>query len=137
MSRSAIVLKKSGTRNLALSSQLWHRDVLMFINAEMEMPGPHIHGEIAIEHGNFLRLFGELNLKYRSLNARTKNDLAPVLLKQFTQELFETAGSQKNVGILGRTTVKVLNSLRLVHAKPPIERGMDRCLAVVAHAQGR
>src|SRR6185369_656730 len=119
MSAAAPVLKERGARNLTLAREFGNGDVLMFINAEMEMPRPHVHGEIAVEHSKFLRRFGQLNLKYRPLNTWAKDDLAPVPLKQFTQEPFEAARKQSNISILSCTTVKVLRSLRLVHTKSP------------------
>src|SRR2546430_337646 len=81
----------------------------------MEVPRPYVHGEITVEHGNFLWWLGQLNLEYRSLNARAKDDLAPVLLKQFAQEPFEMTGGQGNIRILGGTAIEVLDNLRKVH----------------------
>ena len=45
------------------------------------MPGPEIHGEITVEHGQLSGLI-HMDLKDRALNARAEDDLAGVLLEQ-------------------------------------------------------
>ena len=60
--------------------------LFVFINTDMEMPRAGVHRQIPIEHGNFLGLLGETNLKDCTLNARAKDNLVPMLLEEFAKQ---------------------------------------------------
>ena len=140
MARAAAILEERGARDLALPSQLGNRHVLMFIDAQMEVPRPHVHGEVAVEHGNFLRRLGELNLErtnrsgvsYRRVMGSFFTEIERCLRLGVALDLLWDLDGMKLDGYRevvrvredGRVEV-ITNGLRTVRPRPRVPAGPD------------
>jgi hypothetical protein len=82
-------MKERGSRRLTLSPHFLRRCAFVCINAQVQVPGAGVYRQIPVQHGDLLRRFSQTDFKHGSLNARTKDNLPPMFLEEFTEQMLK------------------------------------------------
>jgi hypothetical protein len=79
-------------------------------DTKMKMPGPKVHGEIAVRRANLWRL-DKPNLKNCAFNARADDDPGPILYEKVLDQIREDGFRWGEIAVRGQRVIEFVLDL--------------------------
>ena len=115
--RSVEISKQGGLSNAAPGGQIGRdrtlRSPLMLSDAEVKVPTPEVHRQVAVYQTDTLWRPLCLDLKDRALNAGAKHDFGSVVLEEVSQDPLQKRFFRREIDIFHLRPVRVFLDFRL------------------------
>src|SRR5947199_9762255 len=133
--RAALGLEERRAGHAPDARELRALRAAMIVDAEVEVPGAGVDGQVAVELGH-LRRRGELDLVGGALDQRPHREVGPVLGEEPDEQLLDAVARDGHVVILGRGPVEAaLDRRSIAHARLPVAGSLSILLQVEDHRQ--